>query len=355
MVKLETRQIIKNYKMLCELLGVVPSSGNTKISQLKDFERYCTYHKDGNKYIIDEVFSTPKEKIDERKNNGGHIANTKYDLLMDDIIIDILLHQGCEISASFTDMFSNYIPIFSDEYSDGKKHGFKYLEKKNNISIGLITTYSNKIKDMVKGNFETTLNRLQKKGLLTWSNEYIVMKSSVLEREFATEKEVAEIKKVEKETYKELEMKPYHRINQDKNKKFRDYAISLLQEYDADIFSYWKVYSIVADDSIENIEPVAPDIKELTNRYINSIHNKVMNHTINSKEGKPFKPYIAEKHIRNLLKLDLLFLEQYKGLEYGFNLDDDTLDFMYYTMGDTMELETADDYIDEETGISFPF
>jgi hypothetical protein len=43
---------IKNYKVLCELLEITPSAGNTKKAQFKDLDRFCTYHKEGNKVLI---------------------------------------------------------------------------------------------------------------------------------------------------------------------------------------------------------------------------------------------------------------------------------------------------------------
>ena len=77
----------KNYKELCRAMGWMVASGCSKKSQLKDLERYCKYHKEGQKIVIDEVFETPLPSnsqsgrptsiisefcIDEDKfNNGG--------------------------------------------------------------------------------------------------------------------------------------------------------------------------------------------------------------------------------------------------------------------------------------------
>ena len=58
--------IIKNYKELCVLLGIKVTGGDSKKSQLKDLERYCKYHKEGNKFIIDEIYSEVKMKVDMR-------------------------------------------------------------------------------------------------------------------------------------------------------------------------------------------------------------------------------------------------------------------------------------------------
>ena len=76
MIELKVGQILKSYKEVCEILDVKPTNGKGKKSHIKDFERYCTYHKQGNKFIIDEVFETPKPKIDGRSE--GNNTNEKY-------------------------------------------------------------------------------------------------------------------------------------------------------------------------------------------------------------------------------------------------------------------------------------
>lgn len=60
-------QVFKNYKELCSVLEIEVKSGNTKIAQLKELERHCSYHKEGNKFVIDEIYNEVKEKVDNRK------------------------------------------------------------------------------------------------------------------------------------------------------------------------------------------------------------------------------------------------------------------------------------------------
>jgi hypothetical protein len=64
---LEVKQTIKNYKELCNILNEKVKSGKSKQLQLKDFERYFKYHKEGNKFIIDQIYNKPKKKINNRK------------------------------------------------------------------------------------------------------------------------------------------------------------------------------------------------------------------------------------------------------------------------------------------------
>lgn len=49
-------QVFPNYKVLCEEIGEEPCSGNSKISQLKNWGRFFKWHRDKQAYIIDEVF-----------------------------------------------------------------------------------------------------------------------------------------------------------------------------------------------------------------------------------------------------------------------------------------------------------
>ena len=65
------------YKTLCEAFGVKPATGNSKPKQLKDFECYVKMEKEGTWFHILEIYDTPMEKIDNRKNNGKHENSMK--------------------------------------------------------------------------------------------------------------------------------------------------------------------------------------------------------------------------------------------------------------------------------------
>ena len=47
----------KNYKELCGILEEPIKGGKSKQLQMKDFERYFKYHKEGNKITIDDIYS----------------------------------------------------------------------------------------------------------------------------------------------------------------------------------------------------------------------------------------------------------------------------------------------------------
>ena len=79
--------VIKNYKVLCNLLGMKISDGNTKKSQIKKLERFIRFHKDGVKFVIDEIYSQP---LREELKVGN---NSKYLKLIEVLMLEYLLQH----------------------------------------------------------------------------------------------------------------------------------------------------------------------------------------------------------------------------------------------------------------------
>lgn len=82
---LHTGMILKNYKELCQVLEIeaTKKANNSRLAQFKELERYCKYHKDGHKIIIDEIYSKELEKVDKRRDgNNNHQAKCIRYLLL---------------------------------------------------------------------------------------------------------------------------------------------------------------------------------------------------------------------------------------------------------------------------------
>ena len=73
--------IVKNYKEMCKLLGEEERTGNSKISQLKEWKRHFGFYKEGNKFIITEVYDEPKNKEDGRSEGNNKNGLKKYNNL----------------------------------------------------------------------------------------------------------------------------------------------------------------------------------------------------------------------------------------------------------------------------------
>lgn len=76
---LEVGMILKSYRHLCEVLEVLVKTGKSKQLQLEDMGRYFTYTKDGNKFIINEIYKEPLQKVDNRINNKGGYNYINYE------------------------------------------------------------------------------------------------------------------------------------------------------------------------------------------------------------------------------------------------------------------------------------
>ena len=55
-------QEVKNYRAMCYLVNEPVKTGKAKQLQVKDWQRYIRWTKDGNKFVIDEVFGTVEAK-----------------------------------------------------------------------------------------------------------------------------------------------------------------------------------------------------------------------------------------------------------------------------------------------------
>lgn len=87
--KLTIGMTVKNYKVLCELLGQEIKDGKSKKYQLENFKRYFEWEKAGQKFIIMDIYDTPLEKEDLRKLGNNSI----YTQAIEVILLQYLSHQ----------------------------------------------------------------------------------------------------------------------------------------------------------------------------------------------------------------------------------------------------------------------
>lgn len=204
---------IKNYKELCSLLNEKQKTGESKQIQLSNWQCYFSYSKRGHKFIIEEIFDIPKEKIDGR-SQGNHSLFTKD-------IADNILRAVCSRLEDRTNSRTKWIkitglanenygarkdilelsdcdalkPTLDDFYYYGAgasvktylKSALNYLEKNNLASVSvkyigisrfskqeldeLLTKYEEEVK-MYKESGESTIDKLKEKYFMTFE-EYL--------------------------------------------------------------------------------------------------------------------------------------------------------------------------------------
>ena len=325
-LELKQGQVYKNYKALCEQLGEQPKTGKSKQLQLKDWERYFTYHKDGNKFVIDEVFSQAKEKIDGRKNNKGG-NNNVYAEELDRIVL------SCVGDGDWTlnDIFITCIPLLTSKYQDFLKYDCNVYAEKNNMSTGLVDTYSQKLKGILERAIESSLTRLKKQGKIEYRKSIIA--NTVTDKIILNEEQEEELKDAEQLTYKEMEITHFQRTNREINKKFKK---GVCCKMSIEMIGYWKVYQV---EQLTDENPMQDDdIEKFCEKVVIQLHKAVIN-----KKVKGDKPYRADKHIEAIKILDSRFINNEK---------DDLTNFAFACYEGRKlfsELEQCDTDIEEES------
>jgi len=74
--------VIKNYKELCNLFGEDTKTGKAKQLQLKNWKRYFDWEKDGQKFIITDIYDTPLPKEDLRRKGNNSIYKNYIELIL---------------------------------------------------------------------------------------------------------------------------------------------------------------------------------------------------------------------------------------------------------------------------------
>lgn len=70
---IETKEdnTVKNYKLMCGLIGEDETTGNSKKAQLNRWKRYFDFYKEGQKFVINEIYDQPFATDDARKRKEG--------------------------------------------------------------------------------------------------------------------------------------------------------------------------------------------------------------------------------------------------------------------------------------------
>lgn len=151
----------KNYKELCIVLGEKTKTGNAKKAQLKEWERFFKYEKEGNKFIITHVYDIP---LPENNNK------TKYIPTIEKLILDKVVQFGNKgkvfISKS---QLMQELKMINENYTFAKYKQLR-LAKHMNISLEEVEEFYMTSDDLLKRNIEAALNSLRNQSLIFWTN-----------------------------------------------------------------------------------------------------------------------------------------------------------------------------------------
>lgn len=166
---LQVGQIYKSYRQVCEALGEKVVTSNSKKAQLKEWERHFSYHKDGNKFIIDEIFETPLPKMENNKNLAEYIPYLEL------LLMKLLQQEDRNtLTISTSELASRLSVIHSDfkEYFNKRQKLSEIL----NVNIDRINEFFSSTNDSFKGAVNTTINRLKSRQAILYEQRWMVMK-----------------------------------------------------------------------------------------------------------------------------------------------------------------------------------
>lgn len=207
-------QSVKNYKELCLLLDEKPKAGKSKQLQIKDWERYFRYSKDGNKYIIDEIYSEPKEKISNRKGNSGTSEGSRsnndiYGLYIDQILGNHFADCEGAILYTTTNQLSLLAGLINWNYSVASSYKDKYYSYTNAEMDGVINKvamwdFFGIVKTSIKSIIRSSLKRLAEKGYINYEEAHMLVYNN--QPRAARDEEEAIIKSIENTVLEEMQV-----------------------------------------------------------------------------------------------------------------------------------------------------
>ena len=221
----------KNYKEVCKALKEDIKTGKSKQIQLKNWERFFKYHKDGNKIVIQEIFDTPKEKEDKRKNNGGNTTSKFKDF--DYILINLLTSK--ETITTIPQIVKD-TKIVADRYFN-YRDSTEYLAENLEMFKICVNDFYYFTKDKLRGLINSSLNRLQKQGYISYKNIYIIKYDK---------EDVRQADEIEENTIKEYEEYALMAFGLESKKEL--ITSNLYKRYNKDLKHNLKTYSILGKD-----------------------------------------------------------------------------------------------------------
>ncbi|KRG15597.1 hypothetical protein ACA30_05760 [Virgibacillus soli] len=239
---LEVDQVVKNYKGLCDLLGIKVKTGNAKKAQMKDVERYISYKKQGYKFVITEIYRTPKHVVVNKRNNI-------YGEMLELAIMNYLIQSKRRTTTATKNYLLGEVEMINSNYKKYSRNQFAYA-RDNKIDIRIVNDFFNVTNGNFKKILERSLDSLVDKSIISYKIVRIIKNNE--EQRKATPIEDEMIMKYEREVLDQLGYEKKSQVRMSKDwKNFKDKVEDLLIKNEG-IHYYFSSYEInINNDHIE--------------------------------------------------------------------------------------------------------
>lgn len=200
-----------NYKALCNALEITPKTSASKKKQIKEFESWVRYHKEGHSFIIDEIYDEQKPIFDGRGLNANSHNNQKgaYGKYIRLLVLNMLsMGEGNgdaetkNIIISGKNEMLERLNMINENYRYGS-YNRKAMSHYLGMDLKFVHEFYNTNTRKMRQSVETTLNKLMNSDKLIFWNTVIMVGKSTEHRE-ATDEEVKFIVNCENLTLKEM-------------------------------------------------------------------------------------------------------------------------------------------------------
>lgn len=353
---LEVGQVFKNYKDLCLHLGEEIKDGNSKKSQIRNWDCYFKTHKEGNKIIIDEIYDTSKQN----KHHRGGANNVIFGDIIELLILDLLTKEDNNVLIIGRTKLMNMIGMTNVNYKIGRNIIPK-LSDYISSDIKVVQDFYKTNDSNFKSAIESSLKRLKNKRLIDYSTVTKIKEKDSYKFRLATEDELLSILVVEKRVLTTLDYRKIEDVRKSSDwYKFKNKCRELIQSI-TDIDYYFSAYKIIVDTafaenekiniitSILNQTNIDESKNELNSIIMDNINKNAMKRHENAdnskleeyKEIRKDKNYVEEINklsnllininmkinIIDLLKTDDIYSDENEPLE-SYKLTDDMIEYI---------------------------
>lgn len=327
-------QKIKNYKELCTLFNMPVKSGNAKIAQMKEIAQYINLEKQGNGFIVAEIYDKPIEKIDNRgKSKGSRNNNNKFGEFIDPLLENFLYKRMKDddyVIYITNNCIGEIIHMVNYNYrtcANNREKFHKFLYTKYNYSPWVAENdVFSCIYSKMRPSITSSLDRLQEQKKIKYIATYILYLDGE-DNKAATDDENKDIRQMEDDTLMEMTIEKglgeadaitrktliYDvELKNEFYKKVKSKVIDYYVELDKEIDGYFQGYKIVINNTIQeqkdvNIKAKAKEFNEFFQNDVKEAINK-SNERIKSKD--------KYKHMIGEVKYDRYDKERLSSVKY---------------------------------------
>lgn len=167
--KLYIGMVIKNYKELCKILGQEIRNGKSKKLQIENFKRYFDFEKDGQRFIITDIYDSPIPKEDLRRKGNNSIYKNYIEL----ILLQYLSQQNGYRKTFTKRNWLELLGMINNKYGREENANLKQIDHSiNDQEITLFYIRSNKKLERV---LHDALNNLQREKLIIAEYEIVIV------------------------------------------------------------------------------------------------------------------------------------------------------------------------------------